>query len=82
MLIVIPPEKLPEVMRNIARTFNDIRRSTAGVWDDIKRDAALKPEDLFKHQQTAADQNSFVDQTLASTENKEENKDGSKPEST
>jgi len=51
MIIVIPPEKLPEVMRNIARLFNDLRRSTSGVWDDIKREAAVRPEDLFKHTQ-------------------------------
>lgn len=47
-IIVIPPEKLPEVARNVARFLNDIRRSTSGVWDDIKKDAMLKPEDLMK----------------------------------
>jgi sec-independent protein translocase protein TatB len=51
LIIVIPPEKLPEVMRNIGRVFNDLRRSTVGVWDDIKKDAELKPSDLLKHQQ-------------------------------
>ncbi|MFN3454091.1 MAG: twin-arginine translocase TatA/TatE family subunit [Pseudobdellovibrio sp.] len=50
LIVVIPPEKLPEVMRNIARLFNEFKRSTSGVWDDIKRDAEFKPEDLFKHQ--------------------------------
>lgn len=45
-IIVIPPDKLPEVARNLARFFNDIRRSTSGVWDDIKKDAMFKPEDL------------------------------------
>lgn len=47
-IIVIPPDKLPEVARQVARFFNDIRRSTSGVWDDIKKDAMLKPEDLMK----------------------------------
>ena len=43
-VIVIPPDKLPEFARQIARFFNDLRRSTSGVWDDIKKDAMLKPE--------------------------------------
>ena len=46
-VIVIPPEKLPEVARQVARFFNDIRRTTAGMWDDIKKDAVFKPEDLL-----------------------------------
>jgi len=90
MLIVIPPEKLPEAMRNIARVFNEIRRSTTGVWDDIKRDAALRPEDIFKHQAnqhahtTEHQQNAIVEPTVSvsANEHKEEIKDGSKPEST
>lgn len=62
LIIVIPPEKLPEVMRNIGRLFNELRRSTSGVWDDIKKEAEFKPSDLLKHKE----------------ENKEENKDESK----
>jgi Sec-independent protein translocase protein TatA len=48
VLIVVPPEKLPEVMRSIGSFLNDIRRQTAGVWDDIKKDAAFKPDEIFK----------------------------------
>ncbi len=48
-LVVIPPEKLPEFAKQIARLFNDIRRSTTGVWDDLKQEAMLKPEDLMKY---------------------------------
>lgn len=47
-VIVIPPEKLPEVARQIAKFLNDLRRSTSGIWDDIKKDAVVKPDDLFK----------------------------------
>lgn len=47
-IIVIPPDKLPEVARQVARFFNDLRRSTSGVWDDIKKDAMLKPEDFMR----------------------------------
>lgn len=71
MIIVIPPEKLPEVMRNIARVFNELRRSTAGVWDDIKREAAVRPEDLFKqnqkstYQQSAQNTDSSIKSTVA-----------------
>lgn len=47
-LIVIPPDKLPEVARQLARFINDLKRSTAGIWDDLKEEALLKPEDLLK----------------------------------
>lgn len=48
-LIVIPPDKLPEVARQLARFLNDLKNSTGGLWDDLKRDALLKPEDLMKY---------------------------------
>ncbi len=48
VLIVVPPEKLPEVMRTIGSLFNDIRRQTSGVWDDLKKEAVFKPEEIFK----------------------------------
>ncbi len=47
-VIVIPPDKLPDVARQVARFFNDIRRTTGGLWDDIKKEAVFKPEDLMK----------------------------------
>lgn len=50
LIIVIPPEKLPEVMRNIGRLFNDLRRSTSGVFDELKKEAEFKPSDLLKQQ--------------------------------
>lgn len=49
LIIVIPPEKLPEVMRNIGRVFNDLRRSTAGVFDELKKEAEIRPSDLMKY---------------------------------
>lgn len=48
VLIVVPPEKLPEIMRTIGRLLNDIKRQTSGVWDDIKKDAEFKPEEYLK----------------------------------
>lgn len=49
LIIVIPPEKLPEVMRNIGRMFNDLRRSTSGVFDELKKEAEIRPSDLMKY---------------------------------
>lgn len=49
LIIVIPPEKLPEVMRNIGRVLNDLRRSTSGVFDELKKEAEIRPSDLLKH---------------------------------
>lgn len=46
-LIVIPPEKLPEMAKQLARFLSDLKRSTAGIWDDIKHDTTLKPEKLL-----------------------------------
>jgi len=89
MIIVIPPDKLPEVMRNLARVFNELRRSTSGVWDDIKREAAVRPEDLFKHNQKDIHQPTQEIQPIAETvvashehthqpQTKAESSDGSK----
>lgn len=52
ILIVVPPEKLPEIMRNIGRFIGDLKRQTNGVFSeitsDIKKDVKLTPEDMFK----------------------------------
>lgn len=56
-LIVIPPDKLPEVARQLARFLNDLKRNTAGIWDDLKEDAMLKPEDLLKHKTNKPSEN-------------------------
>lgn len=50
-VIVIPPDKLPETARQVARFFNQLRRMTGGMWDDIKKDTAFKPSDLLKENQ-------------------------------
>lgn len=75
-IIVIPPEKLPEVMRNLGRFVNDLRRSTVGIWDDIKKDAALRPEDLEKYRQSIAPPPGTPPAHPVTTEEK---KDESKP---
>ncbi|MBC7457415.1 MAG: twin-arginine translocase TatA/TatE family subunit [Bdellovibrionaceae bacterium] len=59
MLIVIPPEKLPEIMRNLGRFINDLKRQTSGIFTDvtgefkdIKKDLTpdinLTPSDMLK----------------------------------
>lgn len=56
-LVVIPPDKLPEVARSLARMYRDLRRSTVGIWDDLKEEAMLKPEDLLKHKTNTEPEN-------------------------
>lgn len=50
-IIVIPPDKLPEVARQVARFLGEMRRMTSGVFDDLKNDIVLKPDDLLKQKQ-------------------------------
>lgn len=47
LVIAVPPEKLPELMRNLGRLFNDLRRNTSGVWDEIKKDASVEPISFY-----------------------------------
>ena len=59
LLIVIPPEKLPEIMRNLGRFVNDLKRHTSGILDDVSGEfkdikkeltpgVRLTPADLLK----------------------------------
>lgn len=56
ILIVVPPEKLPEIMRNIGRVISELKRQTSGLFDDVKtdikkdfsRESLLTPEDMKK----------------------------------
>jgi Sec-independent protein translocase protein TatA len=50
VLVVVPPEKLPEVMRTVGSLFNDIRRQTSGIWDDLKKDAAFRPDQILSNE--------------------------------
>lgn len=57
-VIVIPPEKLPEVARQVARFLGELRRMSSGIFDNLQKDPGpqLKPEDNQKRyeQQTQA----------------------------
>ena len=46
-LIVIPPEKLPEVAREIARFISDLKNSADQIMGDLKREAIFKFDDIF-----------------------------------
>lgn len=46
-LIVIPPEKLPEVAREIARFISELKNSADQIMGELKRDAVFKPEDIL-----------------------------------
>lgn len=50
-VIVIPPEKLPEVARQIAKFLGEMRRMSSGIFDDLKQEPKLTPEDMLKKQQ-------------------------------
>lgn len=47
ILIAVPPEKLPEILRNLGRLYNDIKRQTNGIWPD------QEITDIKKHVQKA-----------------------------
>ena len=46
-LIVIPPEQLPELARQLAKLIYDLKRSTAGLFDELKQEAIFKPDDIL-----------------------------------
>lgn len=46
-LIVIPPEKLPEVAREIARFISELKSSADQIMGELKKDAVFKPEDIL-----------------------------------
>ncbi len=55
-VIVIPPEKLPEVARKVARFLGELRRMSSGIFDDLQKDPGpqLKPEDNLKRYEQQA----------------------------
>lgn len=46
-LIVIPPEKLPEMARQLAKLLYELKRSADQIMGEIKQDAFIKPEDIL-----------------------------------
>ena len=46
-LIVIPPEKLPEVARQVAKFIYDLKRSADQIMGDLKQEAIFKPGDIL-----------------------------------
>jgi sec-independent protein translocase protein TatB len=55
ILLVVPPEKLPKLARDIGRFLNDIRRNTSGVWEELKKDVPNPVEELKRQKQEAED---------------------------
>ncbi|MCC2678199.1 MAG: putative sec-independent protein translocase protein [Pseudobdellovibrio sp.] len=66
-LIVIPPEKLPEVAREIARFISDLKNSADQIMGELKRDAVFKPEDILDKniKQKLADLQKDLNQTIS-----------------
>ena len=46
-LIVIPPEQLPQMAKQLAKLIYDLKRSTAGLFDELKQDALFKPDQIL-----------------------------------
>jgi Sec-independent protein translocase protein TatA len=46
-LIVIPPEKLPEVARQVARFISELKNSADQIMGELKQEAIFKPEDII-----------------------------------
>lgn len=49
-LIVIGPEDLPKLARQIGRFVNDIKRSTQTFAEDLKEQAKFDPQEFLKQQ--------------------------------
>lgn len=66
-LIVIPPEKLPEVAREIARFISELKSSADQIMGELKRDAIFKPEDILDKniKQKLADLQKDLNQTIS-----------------
>ena len=46
-LIVIPPDKLPEVAKQVAKFIYDLKRNADELMTDLKREAMFKPDDVI-----------------------------------
>ena len=81
LVIAVPPEKLPELMRNLGRLFNDLRRNTSGVWDEIKKDASVDPISFYNTTNTPAAAPAVENITTEVTEKKLETQEDPKNDS-
>lgn len=50
-LIVIGPEDLPKLARQIGRFVNDIKRSTQSFTEDLKEQAKFDPQEFLKQRE-------------------------------
>lgn len=46
-LIVIPPDKLPELARQLAKFIYELKRSADQIMGEIKQEAFIKPENIL-----------------------------------
>lgn len=50
-LIIIGPEDLPKIARQIGRFVNDIKRTTQDFAEDLKEQAKFDPKDFLKQKE-------------------------------
>ena len=46
-LIVIPPDKLPELARQLAKFIYELKRSADQIMGEIKQEAYIKPDSIL-----------------------------------
>lgn len=46
-LIVIPPDKLPELARQLAKLIYELKRSADQIMGEIKQEAFIKPDSIL-----------------------------------
>jgi Tat protein translocase TatB subunit len=80
-LIIIGPEDLPKIARQIGRFVNDIKRTTQGFAEDLKEQAKFDPKDFLKQKEEynkhispqVIDSAASVDSDSVDTSDKEKN---------
>jgi sec-independent protein translocase protein TatB len=66
-LIVIPPEKLPEVARQVARFISELKNSADQIMGELKQEAIFKPDDIIDKniKQKLAELHRDINQTIS-----------------
>jgi sec-independent protein translocase protein TatB len=66
-LIVIPPDKLPELARQLAKFIYELKRSADQIMSEIKQEAFIKPDSILD--QKIKDQFADIQKNLSNITN-------------